>query len=481
MPIEEINWQLLMPELVIALTLLIVLVFDLFDSISKKVLGWMTIVGAAIALGVSIQMHLYGIVGPQFNKMFKVDNFSLFFNMIFLISTILVVLLSMSYLDRGDKKQGPYYLLILLATLGMMLMAAGNELIIVFLGLELMSLSLYVLAGYFRENPASSEAGMKYLLLGAFASAFFLYGIALIYGGAGTTSIPAIAEEITAESSSPLLLAGMFLLVVGFGFKVAIVPFHQWAPDVYEGAPTTIAAFISAGPKAAGFAAFLRIFMEALPNLQGEWSGVLILLAMLTMTVGNVIAIAQTNIKRMLAYSSIAHAGYVLIGLAAANNDGISSAMLYLLIYCVMNIGAFGAVILAKTEDGESLMISDYAGLGTRKPLLAMFMSVMLLSLAGFPPTAGFVGKFYIFKSAIGSELYLRYLLVIVGAINTAISAFYYLRVVVTMYMREPEEELEFSPYASTLVIGLVIAAIGVLLIGILPSLMLTPAQNSVF
>ena len=478
MPIEEINWQLLMPELVIALTLFIVLVFDLFDSISKKVLGWMTIVGAAIALWVSIQMHLNGPVGIQFNQMFKVDNFSLFFNMIFLISTILVVLLSMSYLDRGDKKQGPYYLLILLATLGMMLMAAGNELIIVFLGLELMSLSLYVLAGYFRENPASSEAGMKYLLLGAFASAFFLYGIALIYGGAGTTSIPAIAEKITAESSSPLLLAGMFLLVVGFGFKVAIVPFHQWAPDVYEGAPTTIAAFISAGPKAAGFAAFLRIFMEALPNLQGEWSGVLILLAMLTMTVGNVIAIAQTNIKRMLAYSSIAHAGYVLIGLAAANNDGISSAMLYLLVYCVMNIGAFGAVILAKTEDGESLMISDYAGLGTRKPLLAMFMSVMLLSLAGFPPTAGFVGKFYIFKAAVGAG---HIWLVIIGALNTAISAFYYLRVVVTMYMREPEEELEFSPYASTLVIGLIIAAVGVLLIGILPSLMLTPAQNSVF
>ena len=477
MPIE-INWQLLMPELVIALTLIIVLVFDLFDSISKKVLGWMTIVGAGIALWVSIQMHQAGTVGTQFNEMFKVDSFSLFFNIVFLVSTILVVLISMSYLDRGDRKQGPYYLLILLATLGMMLMAAGNELIIVFLGLELMSLSLYVLASYFRESPASSEAGMKYLLLGAFASAFFLYGIALIYGGAGTTSVPEIAQAITAEDKSPLLLAGMFLLVVGFGFKVAIVPFHQWAPDVYEGAPTTIAAFISAGPKAAGFAAFLRIFMEALPNLQGEWSGVLILLAMLTMTVGNVIAIAQTNIKRMLAYSSIAHAGYVLIGLAAANDDGISSAMLYLLIYCIMNIGAFGAVILAKTEDGESLLISDYAGLGTRKPLLAMFMSVMLLSLAGFPPTAGFVGKFYIFKAAVGAG---HIWLVIIGAINTAISAFYYLRVVVTMYMREPEEELEFTPYASTLVIGLVIAVIGVLLIGVLPSLMLTPAQNSVF
>jgi len=357
-------------------------------------------------------------------------------------------------------------------------MAAGDQWIIVFLGLELMSLSLYVLAGYFRDNPASSEAGMKYLLLGAFASAFFLYGIALMYGGAGTTNVPAIAEAITAPNKSPLLLAGMFLLIVGFGFKVAIVPFHQWAPDVYEGAPTTIAAFISAGPKAAGFAAFLRIFMEALPSLQVEWSSVVIVLAMLTMTVGNVIAIAQTSIKRMLAYSSIAHAGYVLIGLAAANNDGISSAMLYLLVSCVMNICAFGSVILAKTQDGESLMISDYAGLGLRKPLLAMFMTIMLLSLAGFPPTAGFVGKFYVFKSAVQAG---HIWLVIVGAINTAISAFYYLRVVVTMYMREPEEELSFTAYPSTLVVGLILAAIGVLLIGVLPSLMLTPAQNSVF
>ena len=474
--IPDINWSLLMPQLVIISTLLIVLVFDMFDAISKKVLGWMTIVGAGIALVVSIQMLQAGTDTTQFKDMFRIDSYSLFFNIIFLVSTILVALISISYLGSADKKQGPYYLLILLATLGMMLMAAGNELIIVFLGLELMSLSLYVLAGYFRESPASSEAGMKYLLLGAFASAFFLYGIALIYGATGTTSIPQIAEYLTAKGKSPLLLAGTFLLIVGFGFKVAIVPFHQWAPDVYEGAPTTIAAFISAGPKAAGFAAFLRIFFEALPNVQTGWSGIIIVLAMLTMTVGNVIAIAQTNIKRMLAYSSIAHAGYVLIGLAAANDDGKSSAMLYLLVYCVMNIGAFGAVILARTADGENLMISDYAGLGLRKPLLAMFMTLMLLSLAGFPPTAGFVGKLYIFKSAVQAG---HIWLVIIGAINTAISAFYYLRVVVTMYMREPEEELEFKPYPSTLVIGLVFAAIGILLIGILPSLLLGLAKSA--
>ena len=486
--IPDINWSYIMPALVIVSTMLIVLIFDLFDAISKKVLGLITIVGAGIALVVSIQLLQADTNETQFKDMFRIDGYSLFFNIIFLVSTILVVLISLSYLGRDDRKQGPYYLLILLATLGMMLMAAGNELIIVFLGLELMSLSLYVLAGYFRDNPASSEAGMKYLLLGAFASAFFLYGIALIYGATGTTSIPEIADYLnrTAESPldgklAPLLSAGVFLLIVGFGFKVAIVPFHQWAPDVYEGAPTTIAAFISAGPKAAGFAAFLWIFVEALPNTLTDWSWIIVLLAILTMTIGNIIAIAQTNIKRMLAYSSIAHAGYILIGLAAASSadetirdDGVSSAIIYLLIYCVMNIGAFGAVILARTADGESLMISDYAGLGFKKPLLGMVMALMLLSLAGFPPTAGFVGKFYIFKSAVGSG---HIWLVIVGAINTAISAFYYLRVVVTMYMREPEDELEFNPYPSTLVIGLVLAAIGVLLLGILPSLIVNPVK----
>lgn len=473
-----INWQLLMPELIIILTFIIVAIFDLFNSIQKTFTAWLTIVGCAIALYVSVDMLQAGTEGTEFSNMIQVDKYSLFFNVIFLVSTILVVLISMNYLGRTDKRQGEYYLLILLATLGMMLMASGNELIVVFLGLELMSLSLYVLAGYFQRSMASSEAGMKYLLLGAFASGFFLYGIALIYGGAGTTSIPKIASAITVNATSPLLLSGMFLLVVGFGFKVALVPFHQWAPDVYEGAPTSIAAFISAGPKAAGFAAFLRIFLEALQNIQSEWIVVVTILAALTMTVGNLVAIAQRNIKRMLAYSSIAHAGYVLVGLAAANKDGISSAMFYLLVYCIMNIGAFGAVILARTEDGESLMISDYAGLGFKKPLLALFMTLMLLSLAGFPPTAGFVGKFYIFRSAVESG---QIWLVIIGAINTAISAFYYLRVVVAMYMREPEAELDFHPYPGLLIVALTLAAIGVVLIGILPSYFLSPAQISTF
>ncbi len=473
-----INWQLLMPELIIILTFILVAIFDLFDSLQKTFTAWITIVGSAIALYVSIDMLQIGTEGTEFSNMIQVDKYSLFFNVIFLVSTILVALISMNYLGRQDRRQGEYYLLILLATLGMMLMASGNELIVVFLGLELMSLSLYVLAGYFQRSMVSSEAGMKYLLLGAFASGFFLYGIALVYGGAGTTNIPQIAATLTGDAKSPLLLTGMFLLIVGFGFKVALVPFHQWAPDVYEGAPTSIAAFISAGPKAAGFAAFLRIFLDALQHLQSEWIIVVTILAALTMTVGNLVAIAQRNIKRMLAYSSIAHAGYVLVGLAAANKDGISSAMFYLLVYCIMNIGAFGAVILARTEDGESLRISDYAGLGFKKPLLALFMTLMLLSLAGFPPTAGFVGKFYIFRSAVESG---QIWLVIIGAINTAISAFYYLRVVVAMYMREPEAELDFLAYPRTLIVAMTLAAIGVVLIGILPSYFLSPAQISTF
>ena len=486
MPIEPINWQVLMPELVIVCTFVLVMIFDMFGAVQKSWLAWLTILGSVIALVVSFQLLQADTNESQFGGMLSIDKYSLYFNIIFLVSTILVVLISVNYLGRGDNRQGEYYLMILLATLGMMLMAAGNELIIIFLGLELMSLSLYVLAGYFRQDQASSEAGMKYLLLGAFASGFFLYGIALIYGGAdGTTSVPEIAEELTAGNPSALLIAGLFLLVVGFGFKVALVPFHQWAPDVYEGAPTAIAAFISAGPKAAGFAAFLRIFIPILQNLQetntalGEqWNLGLTVLAVLTMTIGNVVAIAQRNIKRMLAYSSIAHAGYVLVALTAANRDGISSAMLYLLVYCIMNIGAFGAVILARTEDGESLTISDYAGLGFRKPLLAIFMTVMLLSLAGFPPTAGYVGKFYVFRSAVNAG---QIWLVIIAAINTAISAFYYLRVVVTMYMREPDEELDFLSYPGVLVFALLLATIGVVLIGILPSYVLEPTQVSTF
>jgi len=472
----EINWQLLMPYLVIIVTFIVVLIYDMIDSLSKWGLAWLTILGSLVASVVSVNMLTTGLVSTtEFSGMIRIDQYSVFFNLIFFVSLILVSLISISYLGSQDPRQGQYYLLMLLSTFGMMLMAGANDLVMVFLGLELMSLPLYVLAGYFRTNSYSSEAGMKYLLLGAFSSCFFLYGIALIYGGTGTTELTKIASgQLT---NNMLVVVGMFLLIVGFGFKVGLVPFHQWAPDVYDGAPTSVAAFIATGPKAAGFAAFFRVFIESFSGLENEWTIAITILAVLTMTVGNLAAIAQRNIKRMLAYSSIAHAGYVLVALAAGSQDGTSSAMFYLLVYCIMNVGAFGAIILARTDDGDTVEIADYAGLGFRNPVLAIFMSVMMFSLAGFPPTAGFVSKFYVFRSAVESG---RTWLVIIAAINTAVSAYYYLRVVVTLYMKERRVELKVLPYSGHLVIALIIATAGVLLVGVLPSQILNPVQEAI-
>ena len=472
----EINWQLLMPYLVIIVTFIVVLIYDMIDSLSKWGLAWLTILGSLVASVVSVNMLTTGLVSTtEFSGMIRIDQYSVFFNLIFFVSLILVSLISISYLGSQDPRQGQYYLLMLLSTFGMMLMAGANDLVMVFLGLELMSLPLYVLAGYFRTNSYSSEAGMKYLLLGAFSSCFFLYGIALIYGGTGTTELTEIASSQL--TNNMLVVVGMFLLIVGFGFKVGLVPFHQWAPDVYDGAPTSVAAFIATGPKAAGFAAFFRVFIESFSGLENEWTIAITILAVLTMTVGNLAAIAQRNIKRMLAYSSIAHAGYVLVALAASSQDGTSSAMFYLLVYCIMNVGAFGAIILARTDDGDTVEIADYAGLGFRNPVLAIFMSVMMFSLAGFPPTAGFVSKFYVFRSAVESG---RTWLVIIAAINTAVSAYYYLRVVVTLYMKERRVELKVLPYPGHLVIALIVATAGVLLVGVLPSQILNPVQEAI-
>jgi len=473
----EINWLLLMPYLVIIVTFIVVLMCDMIDGLSKRGLAWLTILGSLVAFIVSVNMLTDGGLVPttEFSGMLRIDQYSVFFNLIFFVSLILVSLISISYLGSQDPRQGQYYLLMLLSTFGMMLMAGANDLVMVFLGLELMSLPLYVLAGYFRTNSYSSEAGMKYLLLGAFSSCFFLYGIALIYGGTGTTELTKIASSQL--TNNMLVIVGMFLLIVGFGFKVGLVPFHQWAPDVYDGAPTSVTAFIAAGPKAAGFSAFFRVFIESFGSLEDEWILAITILAALTMTFGNLAAIAQRNIKRMLAYSSIAHAGYVLVALAAASQDGTSSAMLYLLVYCVMNVGAFGAIILARTDDGDTLEIADYAGLGFQKPVLAVFISVMMFSLAGFPPTAGFIGKFYVFRSAVEPG---RIWLVIVAAINTVISAYYYLRVVVTLYMKERRVELKVLPYSGYLVIALIVATAGVLLVGILPSQILNPVQEAI-
>jgi len=342
-----------------------------------------------------------------------------------------------------------------------------------------MSISIYVLAGFFRGSNKSNESALKYLLLGAFSSAFLLYGIALMYGATGTTDLKGISEYLSkaAYLKDPMLLAGMGLLLVGFGFKIASVPFHMWTPDVYEGAPTSITAFMSVGVKAAAFAAFVRVFLYSLWDLQPDWNHVLWILAVLTMTLGNVVAISQNNIKRMLAYSSIAHAGYIMIGMVASSELGTSGILFYMLAYAFMNLGAFGVIILYGSKGEENLDINDYSGMGFKYPALALLMTVFMFSLAGIPPTAGFVGKFYIFSAAI-KEGYIW--LAIIGVMNSLVSVYYYLRITVMMYMKEPVKEFPGLKWSPSVAIALIIAVIGTLLIGIFPSPYLDLARASI-
>jgi NADH-quinone oxidoreductase subunit N len=411
--------------------------------------------------------------------MILVDNFALFFNSIFLIAAGLSILMSVNYLKEQEMSHGEFYALILFATVGMMFMAAGSNLITIFLGLETMSISIYVLAGFFRRSNKSNESALKYLLLGAFSSAFLLYGIAMMYGATGTTDIKGISEYLSnaAYLKDPMLLAGMGLLVVGFGFKIASVPFHMWTPDVYEGAPTSITAFMSVGVKAAAFAAFVRVFLYSLWDLQPDWNNILWILAVLTMTLGNVVAISQNNIKRMLAYSSIAHAGYIMIGMVASSELGTSSILFYMLAYAFMNLGAFGVIILYGRKGEENLDINEYSGMGFKYPGLALLMTVFMFSLAGIPPTAGFVGKFYIFSAAI-KEGYIW--LAIIGVMNSLVSVYYYLRITVMMYMKEPVKEFAGLKWSPSITIALIIAVIGTLLIGIFPSPYLNLARQSI-
>jgi len=362
----------------------------------------------------------------------------------------------------------------------MMLMASGTDLMVIFLGLEVLSVALYILAGFNRGNRKSNEAGLKYFLLGAFSTGFLLYGMALTYGATGTTKIAKIAEFISQNSIvtlNPILIVGMLLMAVGFSFKIAAAPFHMWTPDVYEGAPTPMTAFMSVGPKAAGFAAFLRVFIIALPAFTPQWSSLLWILAVLTMTVGNITALYQQNIKRMLAYSSIAHAGYVLVGFVADNAVGTAGVMFYMLSYAFMNIGAFAIIILVGRKGEENNNVSDYAGFGFKHPVLGLVMSIFLFSLAGIPPAAGFIGKFYLFSGAIQAG-YIW--LAIIGVLNSAVSVYYYLRVMVYMYMKDPVEEFDWFKVTPSIAVCLLLAVAGVLIPGMFPGYILEVAQKAV-
>jgi len=357
-------------------------------------------------------------------------------------------------------------------------MAGGGDLVVIFLGLETLSLALYTLSGFRKTDLRSNESALKYFLLGAFASGFFLYGIALIYGATGTTVLRRIAAFLAGGSPpGPLLVIGGGLLLVGFGFKVASVPFHMWTPDVYEGAPTSVTAFMIAGTKAAAFAAFLRVFLLALPTLHVYWAAVIWVLAVLTMTLGNLVALVQTNVKRMLAYSSIAHAGYVLVAIVAGGSSGATSVLFYLVAYALMNLGAFAVMIALQGGGQELLVLGDYAGVGSRRPLLAGCMALFMFSLAGMPPTAGFMGKLYIFSAAVEGH-YLA--LAVIGVLNSVVSAFFYLRLIVIMYMSEPVADRPLLPLSSAAAWAVAVAALGTLQLGLFPGRLLDLARQSV-
>ncbi len=474
--LPQLNFMTIMPEIVLSVVAMALLLVNvLVKSEEKAYLGYLSLAGLVGALFTVP----WGEKISGFGEMVIQDNFSSFFTVIFILCAVMTILISDGYFKKEGCNHGELYPLILFATVGMMFMAKATDLMTVFLGLEVLSVALYVLAGFNRDNIKSNEAGLKYFLLGCFSTGFLLYGMALIYGATGTTKIVRIAAMASgngAVANNMMFLVGMLLMATGFSFKIAAAPFHMWTPDVYEGAPTPITAFMSAGPKAAGFAAFLRVFIIALPTLTVQWSDLLWILAVLTMTTGNIIALSQDNIKRMLAYSSIAHAGYALVGFTAHNASGVSGILFYLLSYTFMNIGAFAIIVIIGKKGEANNNVQDYAGLGVKRPVLALCLSIFLFSLAGIPPTAGFIGKFYLFAGAV-QEGYIW--LAIIGVLNSAASVYYYLRVMVFMYMKNPEEDFSWVKLTPAVMLCILIAVAGVLIPGIIPNSVLNLAAIS--
>lgn len=464
---------LLAPELTLAVfASLVILVNPFLPSRAKGLNLYLSLVGIAAAAAMAIS--LIGRNTTSFFGALVVDDFAIFFKLAFLLAAALVALAAVDFLQRCPGMEGEFYGLMLFSTTGMMLMAGTRELMSIYLALELASISLYLLAGVAKRDRKSSEAALKYLLLGALSSAVLLYGMALLYGLSGTTELAGIAKAV-GRGVSPALLLAMALVAAGFGFKVAAVPFQMWAPDVYEGAPTPVTAFLSVASKAAGFAVLIRVFTVALPGLQPDWLALFAVLSALTMTLGNLVAIPQQNIKRMLAYSSIGHAGYLLMGMAAATTLGLSSVLYYLLAYTVTNVAAFTTVIAASRAVPDD-QISGYAGLHRRSPLLAFALAISLLSLAGLPPMAGFFAKLYLFASAFQAGLAW---LVILGLLNSAISLYYYSQVIRQMYMAAPPEEQPVR-FAAPALLSLVVALIGVLALGVASDPFLRFAQVAV-
>ena len=468
MTIESLNisFTAVLPEIFLTCLALTVLVLDLFlGRKNKAVLGIISVAGL-IGLLPIVVLSIDG--QPSFGGTVIADHYAAFFNIIFILAGILATLISIDYLEKEAIHRGEYYYIILFAILGMMVMASSFDLLNVYVGLELMALSFYILVAQRYKDIRSAEGALKYFVLGALSSGILLYGLSFAFGFGGSTNLNDIAlHAVSVSSPDPFLILAVILIIGGFAFKVALFPFHLWAPDAYEGAPTPITALLSVGSKAAAFAVFLRIFLVALPEFQPEWSRLLWVLSAATMIFGTAVAIAQKNIIRMMAYSSIAHAGTILIGMLVSNRTGISGMLYYLLVYTFINIGVFAVVTLVVRSDGTGENIGDYRGLGSRQPILAFFMTLFLLALAGVPPTAGFVAKFYILASAIEAHYYW---LATIGVITTAIALFFYAKVIFYMYMREPDGTLELG---ATGLVGrtvLLIAAAGTVIPGVYPA-----------
>lgn len=463
------------PLAAVILGALVVLLLEAFrKSESRTYLGFVAIVFLAASVSLAVTCWDHG--RSYFQGALELDRLAIFLTVLFSVAVALVILLSMNYMSEQDVHHGEIFALLLFAVAGMMIMTSTQDLLVMFLGLEVLSVSCYALAGLKRRDAKSGEAALKYFLLGSFASAFLVMGLAFVFGAADSLAIPDVIRSFVIMGPSSLGITGVALIVVGFGFKIAIVPFHMWTPDVYEGAATPVTAFFSVGPKAAGIVVFVRIFIHFWPQVAGSpfVFSALWLMSALTMIIANLIALRQTNIKRLLAYSSIAHAGYILVAVLAGDPSGL---VFYLSAYVFMNIGAFAALIALSREGQEYLEIEDFAGVGFKYPWIGGAFAVFLFSLAGFPPTAGFLAKFYVFSAAVRQGLTP---LVIIGVLASLVSVFYYLRVIVAMYMREPSREVAIEADHPELFLVLFLCLYGVLQLGIFPGNILAVIRQAV-
>jgi len=466
----------IVPEIIVALGGCMLLLLDfLIPKERKALVAGFAVITVFCAAFFSLFLIGTDVMGRGvLSGMFVVDGFSTFFKFVAYLATVLSIMLSLHYVKEEDINTGEYYILMLFSLFGMMVVASAKDLLTVYIGVELMSLPVYVLVGFMQNDVRSNEGAMKYIILGAFSSGILLYGISLIYGICGTTELTKVAASLSdASTHTPLLSIAIITLIVGFGFKIAAVPFHMWAPDAYEGAPTPITAFMSAGPKAAAFAVILRVFFEGLNPVYGQWMVAVAVVAVLSLIYGNTVAIAQKNIKRMLAYSSIGHAGYALLGLVAGTGEGISAVMYYMAVYAFMNLGAFGVIIMMRKGGQKGEMIEDYAGLAKTNRGLSLVMLIFMFSLAGLPPTAGFVGKFYVFMALIHRGMVG---LAMIAVLMSVVAAYFYIRIVMLMYMKEPAAAFEIARTRG-MYYALAVATAGTILLGVFPAYLIKIAE----